>query len=54
MTDTPRKPKKLPVTREIPLSDQEYQPPEAEQQREYDMLGAPMKQVRNAFFRPIT
>ena len=55
MTDKPKKPRKpLPKPRSIALPDQKtYQPPKAEQTREYDMPGASLKQVCSAFFRPI-
>ena len=53
MTDNPRKRRKLPKPRTITLPHQDYQPPKAEREREYDMPGASMKRVRSAFFRPI-
>lgn len=52
MTDKPGK-RKLPKARTITLPDQDYQPPKAEHEKEYDMPGASLKTVRSAFFRPI-
>ena len=44
---------KLPEARTIPLPDQSYQPPKADQEKAHDMPGASMQTVRSAFFRPI-
>ena len=52
MTGKPRKRQKLPEPRTITLPDQDYQPPKAELEKEYDMPGASLKTIRRAFFRP--
>lgn len=43
--------RKRPVEIEMPPRD--YQPSVAELREEFDMPGASMKQVRQAFFRPV-
>ena len=53
MTDKPQKRLRLPKARTITLPPNTYQPPKAEREREHDMPGAPLKQMRSAFFRPI-
>ena len=50
---TEKKPQKQPKPRTITLPAETYQPPKAEQEREHDMPGAKLKQVRSAFFRPL-
>ena len=48
-----RRPKPIPEEREITLPPRDYQPTKAETEREYDMPGADIVTVRNAFFRRI-
>lgn len=43
---------KLPEPRTITLPHTDYQPPKAEQEKEYDMPCASLKTIRRAFFRP--
>ena len=52
MSDKPRK-RELPEPRTITLPDHTYQPPKAKSEKEHDMPGASLKQVRTAFFRPV-
>ena len=49
----PRRPKDIPEEREITLPPRDYQPTKAESDQEYDMPGADIVTVRNAFFRRI-
>ena len=44
--------RKLSEPRTITLSDQDYQPPKEEREKEHDMPGASIERVRSAFFRP--
>ena len=54
MTNDPKhRPKDLPEEREITLPPRDYQPSKAEQEQEYDMPGADIVTVRNAFFRRV-
>ena len=39
--------------REITLPPRDYQPSAAELREELDMLGASLKKIREAFFRPV-
>ena len=50
-TPKPRHPKDIPEEREITLPSRDYQPTKAETEQEYDMPGADIVTVRNAFFR---
>ena len=43
----------IPEEREITLPPRDYQPTKAETEREYDMPGADIVTVRNAFFRRV-
>ena len=52
-TPKPRRPKDIPEEREITLPPREYQPTKAETEQEYDMPGADIVTVRNAFFRRV-
>ena len=49
----PRRPKNIPEEREITLPPRDYQPTKAENDQEYDMPGADIMTVCNAFFRRI-
>ncbi len=51
MADQPGK-AKLPDPVTITLPDQTYRPRKVDADKEYDMPGASIKQVRRAFFRP--
>ena len=54
MTNDPKhRLKDLPEKREITLPPRDYQPTKAESNQEYDMPGADIVTVRNAFFRRI-
>ena len=55
MTKSPklRSPKDIPEEREITLPPRDYQPTKAETEQEYDMPGADIVTVRNAFFRRV-
>ena len=46
-----RQPLPKPVT--ITLPDNKFQPKKMDMEEEYDMLGASMEQIRQAFFRPV-
>ena len=48
-----RRPKNIPEEREITLPPRDYQPTKAETEQEYDMPGADIVTVRNAFFRRV-
>ena len=52
-TPKPRHPKDIPEEREITLPPRDYQPTKAETEQEYDMPGADIVTVRNAFFRRV-
>ena len=52
-TPKPRHPKDIPEDREITLPSRDYQPTKAETEQEYDMPGADIVTVRNAFFRRV-
>ena len=49
----PRRRKNIPEELEITLPPRDYQPTKAETEREYDMPGADIVTVRNAFFRRV-
>ena len=49
----PRSPRDIPEEREITLPPRDYQPTKAETEKEYDMPGAEIRTVRNAFFRRV-
>ena len=49
----PRRQKEIPEEREITLPPRDYQPTKAETEQEYDMPGADIVTVRNAFFRRV-
>ena len=49
----PRGPKDIAEEREITLPPRDYQPTKAETEQEYDMPGADIVTVRNAFFRRV-
>ena len=49
----PLAPKEIPEEREITLPPRDYQPTKAESEQEYDMPGADIVTVRNAFFRRV-
>ena len=49
----PRRTKDILKEREIILPPRDYQPTKAETEQEYDMPGADIVTVRNAFFRRI-
>ena len=56
MTHTRSKPSKrreIPAALEIDMPPRDYQPTKAETEREYDMPGADIVTVRNAFFRRV-
>lgn len=46
MTDVPEKP-------EARIKPRDYQPSKAELEEEYDMPGASMEMLREAFFKPL-
>ena len=46
-------PKPIPEEREITLPPRDHQPTKAESEQEYDMPGADIVTVRNAFFRRV-
>ena len=46
-------PNPIPEEREITLPPRDYQPTKTETEREYDMPGADIVTVRNAFFRRV-
>ena len=46
-------PRPIPEEREITLPPRDYQPTKAESNQEYDMPGADIVIVRNAFFRRV-
>ena len=52
-TPKPRHPKDIPEEREITLPPRDYQPTKTETEQEYDMPGADIVTVRNAFFRRV-
>ena len=49
-----KKPQPLPDPRVIDLPQRDYQPSKAELEQEFDMPGASLKKVRDAFLRPFT
>ena len=49
----PRKRQPLPMPVTITLPDNTFQPRKADMEREYDMPGASLEQIRRAFFRPV-
>ena len=54
MTKSPKhRRKNSPEELEITLPPRDYQPTKAETEREYDMPGADIVTVRNAFFRRV-
>ncbi len=53
MTDKMRKRRKLSKPRTITLPDQDYQTPKAEREKEYNMPGVSLEQVRSVFLRPV-
>ena len=53
MTEKARKRQKLPKPVTITLPHETYQPRKAETAKEYDMPGASVDEIRNAFFRPV-
>ena len=55
MTKSPKLPAPQPILeeREITLPPRDYQPTKAESNQEYDMPGADIVTVRNAFFRRV-
>ena len=48
-----RKRQTLPKPVTITLPDNKFQPRKADMEREYDMPGASLEQIRRAFFRPV-
>ena len=50
MTDKRRTRQELPKPRTIMLSDNDYQPPKVEREKEHDLPGASLKTIRGEFF----